>query len=190
MKKSGHQYLDMNNLMIDIETLGRSNTSVIAQIAAVHFDPMTGKTGFSFVQEIDIEDCQRCGLTIDASTVLFWLQQTQEVKRSVFFNSKKGLKNTLLEFWGFLGNDKKNTFLWANSPSFDLEILKNAFRKCGIEEEVWRFQNERDFRTISNLFPDIAENYKYTGEKHNALDDCRNQIAILHKCFERIYKLT
>jgi len=35
----------MDNIMVDIETLGNKSNSVILSIAAVYFDLQTGKTG-------------------------------------------------------------------------------------------------------------------------------------------------
>lgn len=179
----------MNNIMIDIETLGRKNTSVIVQIAAVAFDPFTGETGAEFCVNISPEDCQTHGLTIDATTVVFWLEQSREAHQRVFYNSKSLLHQAITGFDIFCGEiaETKDLIVWDNSPSFDVEILKNAFKVIGIEFP-FLFRNERDFRTISKLFPDIAASHVRVGVAHDALDDCRNQIAILHKCYQRIYE--
>lgn len=179
----------MNHIMIDIETLGRAPDAVIVQIAAVQFDPMTGETGEEFSVNIDPVSCQEYGLKIHSETVLFWLEQSKEVHQRVFYAAKKQLKTALLMLTDFIISiefeTKERAIVWANSPSFDLEILKNAYRATQLRE-VWEFRNERDFRTISKLFPQIVENHERKGLAHNALDDCRNQIAILHKCYQKI----
>lgn len=180
----------MNHIMVDIETLGRSPDAVIVQIAAVQFNPITGETGDEFCINVDAADSQKYGLKIYAETILFWLEQSREAHQSVFYGAKSQLKTALLELTDFIISvefeTKEKAIIWANSPSFDLEILKNAYRATQLKE-VWEFRNERDFRTISKLFPIIIEAHERTGIAHDAISDCRNQIAILSKCFLRIF---
>lgn len=181
----------LNHIMIDLETLGRKNTSVIVQIAAVAFDPYTGETGAEFCVNIDAENAQNWGLTIDAGTVLFWLEQSREAHQRVFYERKNTLHSAISQFREYASNlvdSEEELIIWGNSPSFDVEILKNAFSVCNIIFP-FQFRNERDFRTISKLFPDIAKTHERVGIAHDALDDCRNQIAILHKCYQNIFKV-
>lgn len=179
------------HFMIDLETLGFTSNSVIAQIAAVEFFPLSGKIYRKFEVNVDIEDCQKHGLQIDASTVKFWLNQSNEAKKRVFYAFARPLSRALNHLYEFVHEDDtfavsaENIIMWANSPSFDLEILKNAYKKTG-SDFFWQFRNERDFRTISQLFPDIAKNHERIGEAHTALSDCINQAAILAKCLENI----
>jgi 3' exoribonuclease, RNase T-like len=180
----------MNNIMIDLETLGRSQDSVIAQIAAVQFDPKTGEIGAEFCVNVDIESSKYLMKNIDASTVKWWLKQPKEAIESVFFSDNpKGLLDSLKQFCEWLNTIKVNfgdLVIWANSPSFDCEILKHAFSKSPYPI-LWDFRNERDFRTVSKLFPQVAENHKRVGTAHSALDDCRNQVAILCECLRLVY---
>jgi exodeoxyribonuclease VIII len=181
-----------NNIMIDIETLGRSHNAVIVQIAAVQFDPLTGEMGSEFLCFIDAENAQKHhNRKIDASTAIWWLKQSDEARKAVFENAERlTLFDAMLELRGFIdiiiAENLDDVIIWGNSPSFDLEILKSSFNTCGINNK-WEYYNERDFRTISKIFPDIAQTHKYKGVHHFALDDCKSQIAILHKCMSRIF---
>ena len=176
--------------MIDLETLGRSNDSAIAQIAAVQFDPFAGETGAEFCVNIDIKTCYH--LKIDASTVQWWLSQSKEAINSVFFSENSvGLLDGLKQFNEFLQKIKdeySELIIWGDSPAFDCEILKYALSKSPYPI-LWDYWNERDFRTISKLFPDVAKYHVREGIAHDALSDCKNQIAILKKCYSFIYQI-
>ena len=68
----------MQNIEIDIETLGTSHNSVILSIGAVEFDGE--KLGKEFEIFIDPESCTDHGLVIDASTVMRWMRQSDEAR--------------------------------------------------------------------------------------------------------------
>lgn len=176
--------------MVDLETLGNTSNAVIAQIACVEFNPFTGEIYRKFSVNVDIESCKKYGLEISASTVLWWFDQSPELRQNVFFKSGEDLYEALGELYVFLSdhgeNCKEDIIMWANSPSFDLEILKNAIIKTSGYQDFWLYGNERDFRTISKLFPDIQKNHLRIGQAHNALDDCINQVQILRKCMKFI----
>ena len=68
----------MQNVMVDIETLGTSSNSVILSIGAVEFD--NENLGAEFEVYIDPESCTDHGLVIDAPTVMWWLGQSNEAR--------------------------------------------------------------------------------------------------------------
>lgn len=177
----------MNNIMIDIETLGRIPDGAIVQIAAIKFDPMTGFLGESFSVNIDPVSSQENGMSIDADTVKFWFQQSENARELVFGGELVSLKDGLSNFYLFLQDiPRKDRIVWANGAQFDLNIIKSAIKICGYND-YWEWRNERDARTIYKLFPLVRDSHEFIGEPHNGLDDCKNQVAILHECFKRIY---
>lgn len=62
----------LNDVMVDLETLGRRAGCVIVSIGAVKFDPKTGFVDVdnSFYKAITVESAMRYGLTVDPSTLL------------------------------------------------------------------------------------------------------------------------
>lgn len=83
----------MKNLMIDIETLGNKPNSAILQIAAVSFDPTSGEMGNEFSVNISPKSCEKLGMKIQASTVEWWMQQSDEARDEVFYaKCKEALK--------------------------------------------------------------------------------------------------
>ncbi len=103
----------------------------------------------------------------------------------------KDLDGTLLSLKRFLylnyGRTGHKVNVWANSPSFDIEILENAAKTCGVTIPEFNFRNRRDLRTITAMCPEVVKNFDWgSGTYHNALDDCRNQIRLLKKCLKEL----
>ena len=151
------------NIMIDLETLGTKPNSTILSVGAVAFN----KDGIhdKYYANIDLEDSLHKGYDVDASTIYWWLKQSAEAGCILSCNLKP-IREVLIDLQFFF---KKNSpkEVWANSPSFDLVMLKNAFNKENLDIK-WNFWDERDYRTFLNLtkqervVPTVA---------HNALED-------------------
>lgn len=163
-----HHLFNQPNFMIDIETLGSTPGSVITSIGAVRFD-LAG-THESFYYRIDPETCIAAGLTIDVSTVLWWMKQSDEA-RAEFGKPAEPLEEVLHHLTAFLC-DGYGVAVWGNSAGFDCGLLAAAYRATGIPVP-WRFTNERCYRTLKAMFPHIP--LTRTGTHHNALDDATTQ---------------
>ena len=177
-KKSTYKHV-----MIDIETMGSKPYSAIVSIAAVRFDLDTGKTGEEFYVIVDLEDCVKCGLNMDPSTVLWWMKQSEEAKKELY---KKGipLKEALTKLSKFI--DKEDQ-IWGNSPRFDQALLENAYQKCDMTIP-WKFWNERDVRTLVSFSPAVKVNHPVPADAHNALADCHYQISYCTKIWQLLNK--
>ena len=180
----------MINLMIDLETLGTEDDAVILSIGACYFCIETGKIGDTFHKAISIQSCINGKRSIEASTLLWWMNQGDDAKK-VFNASKKadGLKIVMNQFNDFI---KPNTQPWGNGISFDLVKLKTAFKLCKIKTP-WDFWNERDVRTIVEMGLLLGFDHKkqldFNGVKHDALDDAIHQagyVSAIHQDFIKI----
>lgn len=165
-----------DRVMIDIETLGRSPGCVIVAIGACRFDVQ--EVGETFEADISPTSCQDFGLTIDAETLEWWLTQGPEARKQLMGGD--GLADALADFNRFISDADE---LWANSPSFDLEILDAAFEACGVDAP-WEFYNERDFRTIKNL--GVEHGIEQDGIEHNAVDDAIHQATVAAAVLDEI----
>ncbi|WP_081742891.1 3'-5' exonuclease [Candidatus Sodalis pierantonius] len=61
----------MNNVMLDIETLGKKAGCPILSVAAVMFEPATGLVGQIFYESIDYQAARQYGQP-EEETLLWW----------------------------------------------------------------------------------------------------------------------
>lgn len=173
------EYNSPNHAMIDLETFGSENTSVITSLAIVIFNPYTGETIDSMKVDIDIQSSMNYGATVNASTLLWWLGQSEDARKGLIDGQKNSidLKKAMQRVHFFLikNFDVKEVKLWGNGSSFDLSILSNSFKLVGLPE-TWKHYNERDVRTIVAFNPEIKENLAFEGTRHDPIADCVHQI--------------
>lgn len=167
--------------MIDIETMGNKSFAAIVSIAAVEFDIKTGETKDVFSVDVDLKSSVGCGLKIDPSTVLWWLEQSKEAQDNINKDgeSLRSALNKLSKF--FVGKENHN--VWGNSARFDMGIIENAYSVIG-GSIPWKFYNERCVRTLSSLYPDIKKNMVFEGLAHDATDDCKHQIKYCSETYK------
>lgn len=164
------------HVMVDIETLGSKVGSVILSIGAVEFAP-----GYQeFYRRIELATAVLAGLSIDPNTVKWWTEQDAEARHAAFFCKGGMYISTALEdFTKFVDKD---TYLWAKGPDFDCVLLHAAYEKLGMKIP-WSYRNTRDVRTITAL-SGVKENR--VGTDHNALDDAKNQAALVIEAYKKL----
>lgn len=162
----------MNNISIDIETLGTSSNSVILSIGAVEFDG--DKLGKEFEVFIDPESCTDHGLVIDARTVMWWLGQSDAARSELLKRKGVPLDEAMVKLHNAF--DWKGKQVWCNGADFDFPIIASACKAVGVTEP-WQYWSKMDYRTLKNLLPK-----KTYGElkvdatvKHSALSDAKAQ---------------
>lgn len=160
------------HLMLDIETMGNESYSSIVSIGALEFDIETGKTGREFYINVDLQSCIDLGLIINASTVMWWLNQNEQARKDLTNNTAYPIRQALLEFANFCNKDYQ---IWGNSARFDCGILQNAYNKANMPTP-WDFRKERCVRTLVSFNPEIKNNCVFEGTAHNALSDCYFQV--------------
>ena len=160
------------HLMLDIETMGNESFSSIVSIGAVEFDINTGETDRKFYVNIDLQSCIDEGLIMNASTVMWWLQQNEEARNDLTKRESKPIREGLEMFSKFCNKEYQ---VWGNSARFDCGILQNAYNKIG-QEIPWDFRKERCLRTLVSFNPNIKRKTNNIGTSHNAIDDCLFQI--------------
>jgi len=164
------------NVMVDIETLGTDNNAVILSIGAVKFDPWGHGIEDSFYVPIDPKSCQALGLKLDASTVMWWMDDERTAARSLMVKEERvGLAEALYGFNDWFGDDKP---VWGNGSTFDNVILTSAYKACGIEQP-WKFWNDKCYRTVKGMAPSVK--LVREGTYHNAVDDALSQAKHLQK---------
>ena len=161
-------------VMVDIETLGTDPGAAIVSVGAVRFGKSRDRE--TYFESVDPKSATNAGLEIDAETLEWWLERDGPAQAQLI--GGRELETVLREFNDFV---TWADTLWANSPSFDLAILKAAMRAVGMEPN-WAFYQERDFRTLKNLpgRPMIEQE-----NKHHALADAEYQATVAEEMLER-----
>lgn len=175
----------MQNFMVDLETLGTSHDSIILSIGIVQFDLSTGEIGATFYRTIDEKSSRGYGLTSDKATEEWWSKQDAKVRAQLRIGVQP-LKSVLTEVTEFLKlNCKASKLLWGNSARFDLGLLEDAYRAVGMETP-WAFWNERCCRTIVALNPNIKDSMPKPEGAHHPIVDCKYQIEYVVRTIQSL----
>lgn len=172
----------MNNIMIDIETMGNQSYSSILSIGAVRFDIDSGEIGDKFYTTIDLKSCLNIGLIINADTLKWWMKQNEQAQKDLFNGEQLSINEALLKLSNFIN---KKDIVWGNSARFDCGILSDAYNKLNLPIP-WDFRDERCVRTLVSFYPEIKNEEKIIGTYHNAIDDCIYQINYCSKIWNKL----
>lgn len=160
----------MSHIMLDLETMGNGNRAAIIAIGAVSFN--SSGVNQRFYQRVRLDMSIDAGMEMDASTVLWWLQQS-DAARSEFKDNHdaSSLCDALDDFsrWYVAVGGVE---VWGNGAAFDNTILSSAYRLTGIEQP-WKFWNDRCYRTLKAMYPQVK--MARSGTHHNAVDDAHSQ---------------
>ena len=187
--------MNFDDIMLDLETLDTGPDAAIVSIGAVAFN--REGLGPAFYVVANLDSTLKSGATISAGTVQWWMQQSDEA-RKVFaphsYAVSLAVALSLFQTWLFAmprgadapgPKDPAQRFrIWGNGASFDNVLLRRSYERLSMAPP-WAFWNDRCYRTLKGLRPDIK--LARTGTHHNALDDARSQaehaVAILRAAF-------
>ena len=175
---------NLGHLMLDLETKGKRAGCAIASIGAVEFDLNTGKLGREFYKVVNLQSCLDVGLVIQASTLYWWLGQSDKARKAICApsDSIQIVLEKLTSFFHTLGDFQ----IWGDGVRFDVGILEAAYYAIGKGEILpWYFRNEKDVRTLVSFKPEIKINAVFTGILHNPIDDCKHQIKYCHEIWHK-----
>ncbi len=189
----------MNNVMLDLETMGKGPRAAIVTIGAVFFDPMTGELGAEFEAHIHLRDSALFG-DMDADTVLWWLGQSDEARAAVAYNvdgeMRMALIQALQKFQAWLmanGTEDKRPYVWGNGAGFDCTIMANAYEAVNKKHFIgfWNGFMDRDVRTVVDMGRDLLgfdpkKDMPFEGVAHRALDDAKHQARYVSAIYRRM----
>ena len=171
----------MNNIMLDLEFLGKPPCARITNIGACFFNPLTGEIGDQFYSCVNWANESDQNLPFEASTVKWWLEQSADATKELLTKDRVSLEIALHEFSLFV---KKNTNpfkveMWGNGDDCDCVVFEAAYKSINIEPP-WKFWGTRDVRTIVsavNLIHkiDVKKTLPFEGIPHHALHDAIHQ---------------
>ncbi|WP_368893243.1 exonuclease [Kluyvera ascorbata] len=189
---TGHHNDDYRHLMVDLETMGNKSNAPIVSIGAVFFNPNTGNTGAEFYTAVSLESSMLLGGVPDAGTIIWWLKQSPEARSAIAMADTMPLIDALELFSDFISENSDagpDVQVWGNGASFDNVILRSSYDRANIECP-WKFRNDRDVRTMTELGKAIGVNPRYDipfdGDIHNALSDARHQVKYVSAIWQKL----
>lgn len=162
----------MKDVMLDFETLGNGENKCLCQVGAVFFDRVTGELGTEYKANIDAESHRKLGAVLDANTVYWWLQQSEQARASILQDPRLDVVIVMNQLNEFLA---PATRIWSHA-TFDFVTLMETMRKLGIKP-LFSYKAGLDLRTLTYLGGVTADGARTReGTHHDALDDCKYQV--------------
>jgi len=166
--------------MVDLETLATSPDAVILTIGAVTFDPASNKIFDKLYYRVDVESCDRLGMTVNDDTVEWWSKQAADVQTEAFAEDNRvPIEEVIEKFHKFAWNCDA---FWSHGATFDLVILDCYYRKLN-KVPPWNFWQIRDTRTLFDLGydPEMPKE-----GLHNALEDASRQAMGVQTIYRKL----
>lgn len=176
------------DLMIDLETLDVTPTASILTIGAVRFDPfgddINEPSAEKFYVKVDLDSCDRLGLTVSEATLEWWGNQSKEAQEEAFNpDGRVDIVDAMNQLYKFSWGSKR---VWSHGAGFDVPICEHIYRK--IQKAIpWQFWEVRDTRTLFDL--GINPN-RPPVLKHHALEDAWNQAVGVQNVFRALRSST
>jgi hypothetical protein len=179
--------------MLDLETLGIRCGSVILSIGACVMGRGFGADrGDAFHSFLKPKPQLAVGCTMDPSTVLWWLAQSEEARQRMIAGQLGAVQPmesllALSEWMDRAAPDPKTRKVWSNGADFDLALLNDLYRRFGLEAP-WPYNGARDMRTILDIARCKAGDLLAPpAGAHDALQDAYYQSDVVALAFKRIF---
>ena len=171
--------------MLDIETLDTAPSAVILSIGIVAFNKEQVSVEFLH-RAVDIQPQIDQGRTISADTLKWWLNQSDAARHSLLRMNPKSPETVAKDIWDFVSDycAIKDAKFWGNGSDFDNVKVEHFMRQNGVEPP-WEFYNNRCYRTMKNMFPNVTKP-KFEGVKHNAEADARHQATHMVEIYKQL----
>ena len=170
--------------MIDLETLNTTPDAAILTIGAVKFDPFGAELKEpqmeSFYCKVDLDSCDRIGLTTNDDTIAWWANQSKEAQEAAFDpEGRIDIEEAFARLYKFCWGAKR---VWSNGSCFDIIICEHVFRKIN-RACPWKFWEVRDVRTAFDLGIDPK---RPPVTAHHALEDAWNQAVGIQNVYNTL----
>lgn len=169
----------MSNIMVDIETFGQHANAVIVSIGAVEFTE--DGLGKKFYRNIEISSSVKAGRGITGETLQWWFEQDPAALKALTTPTPEKFDTVMREFKTWISGIllTKNDNIWANGVSFDLGIIRHAFKSLDMNYP-WRYWQESCMRSLRAIEHKFGLNWQSYVENsnvvyHNALHDAELQ---------------
>jgi exodeoxyribonuclease VIII len=172
-----------------LETLSTQEDAAIVQIGCCipHFDRYHIPAGISheFETTIAYETALSSEFDKSISTMEWWEKQPAST-RAIVFSGQNSYEDSLdqFKFWiDSLRSGGAEVAIWGNGSDFDNRLLSYTLASYGMQD-VWKFRNNRDLRTLKALFPCDIQEDPINEIKHTALGDARYEARLMDSIAE------
>lgn len=176
----------IRNVMIDLETLGRTPGAALRSVGAVSFE-LEGSIGETFYRNIDAQSCIDHGLLVEPETEAWWAKQPKHVAK-MLEKDKQPVDKVVREmhewFW-----QQNAMYLWCNGASFDAPLWHMVALKVGCATP-WNYWSVNCARTLCQMAGINIAKEPRDDDKHNALADCLHQIKCVQKAFHLLMRVS
>lgn len=173
--------LSMKDVMLDFETLGNGKDKCLRQVGAVYFDNITGELGQELKLTIDAATHEKIGGKLDASTVYWWLSQSDEARASILDPNKVDILVALSELNIFLSSA---TRIWSHA-TFDFVTLMDCLKQAAIKPS-FSYKAGMDLRTLVYLAGTSVSDFLREGVHHDGLADAKHQVKYCVAAFNAV----
>lgn len=178
------------DIMVDIETLGTSEASVVLSVGAVAFNRRDPSVPFTTLYlGFGTGDCWKeqveKGRVMDRDTIIWWNKQTPDAQKVLKVKNVDNVLDALNQFVAFVDQTGVEPLVWGNGASFDNVILASLLKTYGVKQP-WKYWNDRCYRTMKGEHQ--HDPIERQGVHHNALDDAIHQARILQSIYTKLQK--
>jgi len=165
----------MKDFSIRCATFGAGPTAPILAIAAIAFDPVSGKLGNKFYCTIELQSVLKPGVfLIDPESVSTWMGRTTEA-RSIFHLKPNVPRHTIAT-----ALDELNKWIWSQGSEpphawGDLAVLEYAYRAGAIGlQPAWHNTGRREKDSLIDACRVLFGMGELPDSKPGVLDDLRD----------------
>lgn len=168
------------DIIVDLETLGTTESAVVISIGAVRFDINNlDAEPHTFYRVLRFDEQENVGRTTDPGTLEWWALQS-EAARKVFAEQRHSVRGVLYDFDEFAEDAHR---IWGYGSTFDNIILRSLYRSFGMGYPV-AYGGDMCLRTIKFLTGGIEIQRTINLVHHNALDDAIYEFQTLKQWLE------
>jgi len=195
-----------DDLMIDIESLGKGNKHdfVILSLGAVAFnlddddtyETLDAMPEREFYRILNVPQQVAKGLTIDYSTIHWWMNQNAQARLELFGDNTpyEDVPQSLHQFNAFIEENECQQ-MWGNGNEFDISAVRNLYDAFGawlpfkFPDGRTRYGNEQNQRTLKYIVRRLGGDTNHhivKGIEHHALHDARFQVLVAQNYYRQI----
>lgn len=173
-------------ICVDIETMSSAPDAAVIAIGACSFNDSAILNTFEIL--IDPADATLYG-SVSPLTMEWWGKQEPTIRQRMFSgtDTAEGACNRFSTWC----KAQKAEEAWANSPCFDISILRNLYKQLKLDFPI-HFREERCIRTIYALAKEheiyYGTAYATDRSAHDALSDAVTQARAVQICLNNLAK--
>lgn len=177
-------------IMLDLEWMGKPPNAAIIAIGAVAICRDSLSVLGSINLPVSLASSIAAGCKVDADTILWWMQQSDEARKVFADNGSAHKLSTALshlnDFIKLHEYDSPVTWrpltkVWGYGVNADNAVIDFAYKATSVKKP-WGFRVDKCFRTRMDDFPQSI--WVEYGTAHNAHDDAMAQALTLIETYK------